>query len=867
MNYRIFATALVTMLFGCIGIANAGLPSTKVTFDNGLQVILVENHSSPMIASIVFVNAGARYENEFNNGATHFLEHLLFDGTKTKTQEQLDDAIERHGGYINAFTAKDLTAFLVLMPTQYIDFGLDVQSDQLFNSILPEDRFPKERKIVIEEIRQSDDSPDYPVEKFADAVIYAGTPYARPVLGFENLINTVTREEMLKYYQTYYAPNNMVALVMGDFTPGEFIKKYKQYFGAATARAVPPVPAFKVTIPNEKKIVRQELETKGCHLNFAAIAPLYSDPDYFAFYILNEMMNSDATSPLLKALTGGGNALAQNVSTGLTTQRDFTLFDIGVKTDSAKNVDNIISTVNQTFEKTLASWEPTQADIDAIVVSAKTNEIYMKEKLHYYGFTIAPLMVATGYDFIDNLTANLAKVRPADIKRVVAKYFKPFNYTATVVTPMQTTGASQTTQIKSSYLDRTLPDGLEVIIKSNPYSEVQAFMVLGKDRAASEPEGKGGITDFVNRMLVCGTSSYSKDDISRKLTTIGANLTYTDNPAIPYDDIYTSRLYSFLKFETIKDFTDQGIDLLSELVKHPTFPDAEVEQVRGEMMSVLGMKSGSTSQQARDLYFNLLFKGTAYTRPEMGTMPGIKSITAADLKDYHKRYYAPNNLILVVCTDLDPAVMMQKIEKAFGDMPKADLTKSLVNAPVAVVGEVSENIPMEKKQTYLYLGGKVCAASDSDVVPLRVLMDVFSKRLQENLREKQGLAYRVGAGISFDRNFGWFSAAMGTGTDNYTKAKAGMLHQMDSLKIVDISADELERAVNSLWGSLLTSRLSRINQAYYMAVNQFIIGKYDVEDDLISALKKVTTTDVRRVAQKYFDTTNFVLATVGAPKM
>jgi len=865
MRLRLQPVLIGILLAVLSGALYAGLPSTKVMLDNGMQVILVENHSSPMIASLVFVNAGARYESEFNNGSTHFLEHLLFDGTKTKTQEQLDDAIERHGGYINAFTRKELTGYLVLMPTQFIDYGLEVQSDQLFNSILPDDRFPKERKIVIEEIRQSDDDPDYAFEKFYDATLFAGTPYARPVLGYENLINTVTREEMLNYYQTYYAPNNMIALVMGDFNTPEFIKKYKQYFGSAAPRSIPPVPAFEVAIPNEKKIVRRDLDIKTCHLDFASAGPLYTDPDYFAFHIFNEMMNSDATSPLLKALTGD-KGLAQNVSTSLTTQKDFTIFDIAIKTDSVANVDKIVATVNETMERTLQNWQPTQADIDAIVVSAKTNEIYMREKLHYYGFTIAPLLVSTGYDFLDNLTGNLAKVKPADLKRVAAKYFKSYNYLATVATPVKQIESSQATEIRSKYLDRTLPNGLQVLIKSNPYSEVEAFMVLGKDRAASEPGGKEGITDFVNRMLSCGTAKYTKDAIAQKLTAIGANLTYTDNPAIPYDDIYTSRLYSFLKFETIKDFADQGIELLAEMVKNPTFPETEVEQVRGDMMQVLGMKTGSTYQRGRDLFFELLFKGTAYTHPEMGTMPSVKSITAADLKDYHQRYYAPTNIILSVCTDLDPEVMYQKLATAFGDMKSTELNKALVSAPVSISGEVTQNIPMEKKQTYFYLGGKVCGATDADVVPLRVAIDILAKRLQDNLREKQGLAYRVGAGVTFDRNFGWYSCSSGTGVDNFAKAKAGMLHEIDSLKAVAVAPEELERAVNSLWGSLLTSRLSRINQAYYMAVNQFLVGKYDVEDDLIEALKKVTRDDVRRVAQKYFDTTNYVLATVGAPK-
>jgi len=284
-------------------------------------------------------------------------------------------------------------------------------------------------------------------------------------------------------------------------------------------------------------------------------------------------------------------------------------------------------------------------------------------------------------------------------------------------------------------------------------------------------------------------------------------------------------------------------------------------------MQVLGMKMGSTYQQARDVFYKLLFQGTSYTHPETGTMQSIKSITTADLKDYHHRFYSPGNLILSVCTDLDPEIMYQKLEAAFGNMKPVELVKAPVTETkyVSASFETQENVPMDKKQTYFYLGGKVCGAGDADAVPLRVAIEVLSKRLQENLREKQGLAYRVGAGVTFDRDFGWYSCTMGTGIENFTKAKVGMLREMDSLKAVDVSPDQLERAVNALWGSLLTSRLSRINQAYYMAVNQFLVGKYDVEDDLIAALKKVTAADIRRVTDKYFNTKNYYLASVGAP--
>jgi zinc protease len=864
MSFRISSVpAIVLLLFSA---AIAGLPSTRVTLDNGLEAIFVENHSSPMITSIVFVNAGARYENEFNNGSTHFLEHLLFDGTKSKSQSDLDDLIERHGGYINAFTRKDLTAYLVLMPTDYIDYGLDVQSDQLFNSILPEEQFPKERKVVNEEIRQTHDRVDDLVDDLHQSVAFAGTPYARPVLGYENLINTISRQELLDYYQAYYAPNNMIALVIGDFNTADMIKKYKQYFEAASPRPVPPVQKFSVTIPAEKKIVRQEMESKSCYLNFTSRAPLWSDPDYYAFYVLNELLSTEGVSPLLKVLSDGETGLTQSVSTSVNPQKDFSTFDVSIKTDSVKNVQSVIDLLNQTMESTVANWEPAESDIKAVVTSAKTSEIYLKEKLHYYGFQVAPLMVATGYDFVDNMTANLEKVRPADVKRVAAKYFKPFNYIATVVTPTAEAKASSATAMKSKYVHQTLPNGLEVIIKSNPYSQVEAFMVLGKNRAAMEPEGKEGITDFVNRMLTHGTKNYTTEQMSRALAAIGANLTANDNPYIPYDDRYTSRQFSFLKLETISDYTDRGIELLSELVKNATFPESEVEQVRGEVMGILGMQSGSTSDLAKNIYYNLMFKGTRFTSPETGTMRSVGTITPEDLRAHYRSFYAPNNLVLAVCTDVEPELMLEKITAAFGNMPQVELAAVPAIAPVQITGEVKQNKPMEKKQAYMYIGNATCGASDPDAVALRVAVDILSTRLGKVLREQQGLAYRVGAGVGFDRNFGWFSAAMGTGVDNYAVAKSGIIKVIDSMRTIDVSAEELERSVNSLWGSQLTARLSRINQAYYMAVNQFLVGKYDVEDDLLTAMKAVTAADVKRVAQKYFDTKNYVLATVGAPE-
>jgi len=175
ISYSLFLIFIFTISL----LAEDNNRTTYATLGNGMKLVLKENHSSPMITSVVFVNAGARYENQKTNGITHFLEHLLFNGTNTRDRIELNETITEYGGYINAFTRKDLTAYLVLMPKEYIDIGLDIQSDQLFNSIIPEAELDKERKIVIEEIRKANDVPETLAEYFFNEVVFEGTPYAR----------------------------------------------------------------------------------------------------------------------------------------------------------------------------------------------------------------------------------------------------------------------------------------------------------------------------------------------------------------------------------------------------------------------------------------------------------------------------------------------------------------------------------------------------------------------------------------------------------------------------------------------------------------------------------------------------------------
>src|SRR4029078_1535184 len=177
---------------------------------NGLRVLFLESRSNPMVASTVAVLSGVRDETPATNGASHFLEHMLFDGTTSRTQEQIQTDAEFIGGYNNATTRDELTLFMMLVHRDKLAAALDIQADMLFRSTIPAAAFERERKVVLEERARDSSDPGYGPEQFFKSRYYAGTPRALPVLGAAASVGRITRDAVDAYYRKHYRPERMV---------------------------------------------------------------------------------------------------------------------------------------------------------------------------------------------------------------------------------------------------------------------------------------------------------------------------------------------------------------------------------------------------------------------------------------------------------------------------------------------------------------------------------------------------------------------------------------------------------------------------------------------------------------------------------
>ncbi|MEE8479071.1 MAG: pitrilysin family protein, partial [Candidatus Neomarinimicrobiota bacterium] len=206
--------------------------------DNGLQVLLIENPALPMVGVNTVVKVGSAYETFATSGMSHMLEHLLFNGTSNRTQKQLYDDTDRIGGYNNANTSEYFTNYMMVTPTDNIVNGMEIQADMLFNSILPEGKFQKEKRIILEEISKSLSSPAEQLNRNLISILYKGHALSLPTLGTYTTIEAMRKDIVYKYYKNNYVPNNMILSVIGNFNTDDMLNNINNIFGKYPPREV-----------------------------------------------------------------------------------------------------------------------------------------------------------------------------------------------------------------------------------------------------------------------------------------------------------------------------------------------------------------------------------------------------------------------------------------------------------------------------------------------------------------------------------------------------------------------------------------------------------------------------------------------------
>ncbi|MHB0975480.1 MAG: M16 family metallopeptidase [Thiobacillus sp.] len=386
------------MLLVLLVVGGAQAAVTDVTLDNGMRVIVQEDHRAPVVVSQVWYRAGSMDEFNGTTGVAHVLEHMMFRGTKTVPPGEFSKRIAAAGGRENAFTNRDHTAYFQQLQKDRLELAMQLESDRMANLVIRDDLFAKEMQVVMEERRlRTDDQPQSVVYEHLMAAAYQESPYRRPVIGWMDDLQHLTAQDARDWYARWYVPNNATLVVAGDVKADDVIALAKRYFGVLPARALPVrKPQDEPAQIGEKRIV-VKAPAKVPYLLMAWHAPVLrdwrKDTAPYALEILAGVLSGNDSARLQQALVKT-RQIAVSASAGYDdVSRGPGMFMIDATPAPGKSVDALEKAIRDQIGR-LQRDGISEAELARVKAQVIAAEVYRRDSLFYQAMQLGEYVTA-----------------------------------------------------------------------------------------------------------------------------------------------------------------------------------------------------------------------------------------------------------------------------------------------------------------------------------------------------------------------------------------------------------------------------------------------------------------------------------------
>ena len=425
---------VLTLLFLEVVIMGLALAQELYIRDlpNGAKLIVKQREDTYAVALHVWFRVGSVYEKYDEKGMAHFLEHMLFNGSEKYPYGEIDRIIEGLGGNINAGTSKDFTYYHVEIAAPYWRQALEVLYQLTMKATLDEEMIEKEKPIVIEELRRGKDNPSTVLWETFEKTAYKVSPYRFPVIGFEETIGRFTRDQLLRFYRSFYQPKNMAIVVVGKVDPKEVEEEVLETFGREEGRPVP-----KVQIPSEPELTRNRFEkvedprVQKAYWIIGWRAPAVGRTDYYGLVVFDELLGSGRTSLLYRELKEKG--LVYSFFTGdLGRPRD-NMYVVSATFDP-ENYEEVKEKVLNLMEKLYTDL--TEEEVERAKKRIVSSRVFEEERVEGEAYDIGySYTVVKDLDFYRYFEHNIGRVRKVDLKRFYERFIKGKNYVEVLMVP------------------------------------------------------------------------------------------------------------------------------------------------------------------------------------------------------------------------------------------------------------------------------------------------------------------------------------------------------------------------------------------------------------------------------------------------
>lgn len=815
--------------------------------DNGMKVLLIENPALPMVGVNVVVKVGSTYETFSTSGMSHMLEHLLFNGTTSRTQKQLYDDVDRVGGYNNATTAEFYTNYMMVTPAENIKKGMEIQADMLFHSILPSDKFEKEKGIVLEEISKSLADPQEQLERNTLSMLYQGHALSLPTLGTYSTIQALSRDDVNAFYKNNYVPNNMILSVIGKFRTHAMLALIKETYGKASPgqvrRTSDPEWATGFQLPQQSAARGMVVEHRQYDGEDHVLRALYSMPqgkshEYMQLLSFVIEKNKDRVQASLKTKFSQ-SVKSLKLATRLSHLGDYLEATLILKT--RVDEDSLLRAL--TGELSGLGFALSAETVAAELTKTRTEFARNIEKPHMFGIYNADALAKEG---IEGVLSAYGQVNLAEAAKDLAGLKLGSHPFVLVQSPAAKKDTSRLDAAGSAKLFGDKVSGKTLIVAQNDANRLLAIHYLVKHKAAYEFKyGK----DASKVLHECLNDRLKSDSNLKASGRFGFSFTVNDNPFIPMDDIYLHPDFGYIRVEGLADDVPGAIGYLNGQFKNfvPTEDEFKraVEKFKGnEAMMMGGDKSRKLFDALRDSVF--------YERNPYAGSPVI--LTYQTVVEFAKTYFAPSNMVISVVSPSAP----ESIDLLFNEIGFSPLANEPpLYTPTLLMPAKAETVERSVggERSYLFWGF-VRPIDPNDAPALQALSLILSERIVFDIREKQGMAYNISAGIDVIKDKALFYISQGTRPQNVSTLIPQYPRFFRVSSLDSLSQADLEKSINMYLGRMMFRRLSSINQAYYLGYSTYFFNDFTYDARFLDRLRSVTLAEVKQAAKKYMEVTN-----------
>ncbi len=797
---------------------------TEYELGNGLRVLLFPDNSKQTFTVNITYLVGSRHEGAGESGMAHLLEHMLFKGTPTHNGGIMKELSER-GADFNGTTWYDRTNYFETMEAtgDNLRWALELESDRMVNSRVSKEDLDSEMTVVRNEFERGENNPVSVLEERVLSTAYLWHSYGRSTIGSRSDIENVPIDRLQAFYRKYYQPDNAVLIIAGNFDPTETLPLVNELFGKIPRpeRVLTETYTREPPQDGEREVTLRRVGDNQA-LMLAYHIPAASHPDSAAFDVLSFILGDEPSGRLYKALIE--TKLATGVSTG-----EYELHDPGVFLVQA---DMLESQDFQTAEDAvlrvidnLADEPPTEDEVNRAKTRILTNFELAMNNSQRVALNLSESIASGDWRLMFLGRDDLEKVTVDDVVAAAQKYLIASNRTIGRFFPTETTppradipegrdlesslngyegrGPIQQGEefdpspknIESRVTRLTLPSGIKMVLlpKKTRGATVVAQMQLHWGTLESLT-GKGSAPGMAGALLMRGTELHNRQELQDEMTRIKAQIGVRGGVAGASASV-----------NTVRDGLPEAIRLVAEILKQPTFPESDFEEIKQSSIASQEARRSEPSTiagTARNKHFSpypLDDPRAALSVDE--SLERIRAVTLAQAKQFYQDFYGASDMEVAVVGDFDPKQVEDLVEDLFGDWkspkPYARITEDYM--PIEAVDDALE--APDKANAYLYAMATVPMNQQNPDYPYVYLANVIfgqdtKSRVWRRIREQDGLSYGTNTGFSADARdeLATFSLGSTFAPENIIKVEDAFKDELQKLITGGFTDDEVQIA-------------------------------------------------------------------------